>query len=83
MSFHHGPYIFVQTLFKKTEHTDYFSKNRNFLYNDRIHKIIFRLEAENSFFFVKVFDKYIPEETSEPNPDSVVDHSLDSDNKNL
>ena len=37
----------------------------------------------NSFFFVKVFDKYIPEETSEPNPDSVVDHSLDSDNKNL
>ena len=37
----------------------------------------------NSFFFVKVFDKYIPEETSEPNPDSVVDPSLDSDNKNL
>ena len=37
----------------------------------------------NSHFFVKIFDKYIPEETSEPNPDSVVDHSLDSDNKNL
>ena len=37
----------------------------------------------NSHCFVKIFDKYIPEETSEPNPDSVVDHSLDSDNKNL
>ena len=37
----------------------------------------------NSHFFVKIFDNYIPEETSEPNPDSVVDHSLDSDNKNL
>ena len=33
----------------------------------------------NSHFFVKIFDKYIPEETSEPDPDCIVDHSQDPD----
>ena len=33
----------------------------------------------NSHFFVKIFDKYIPEETSEPDPDCVVNHSQDPD----
>ena len=37
----------------------------------------------NSTFFVKIFDKYIPEEASEENPDCVVDHSLDSNDRNL
>ena len=44
---------------------------------------IFRNCIHQFPFLCENFDKYIPEETSEPNPDSVVDHSLDSDNKNL
>lgn len=33
----------------------------------------------NSHFFVKIFDKYITEETSQADPECVVDHSQDSD----
>ena len=33
----------------------------------------------NSHFFVKIFDKYIQEETSKPDPDCIVDHSQDPD----
>ena len=33
----------------------------------------------NSHFIVKIFDKYIPEETSKPDPDCIVDHSQDPD----
>ncbi len=38
----------------------------------------------NSYFFAKIFDKYIPaEEPDEPNPDSIVDHTEDSGNSSL
>ena len=37
----------------------------------------------NSHFLVKIFDKYIPEETSEADPDCVADHCQDSGNSSL
>lgn len=37
----------------------------------------------NSHFLVKIFDKYIPEETGEADPDCVADHCQDSGNSSL
>src|SRR5699024_2012785 len=38
---------------KKTEYSDHFSEDRYFADNDRLHRIVFRLKAEDSFLLIK------------------------------
>ena len=40
-------------LLKKAKHTKYSSQNLTILYNNRIHSVIFRLQADMTVFFVK------------------------------
>ena len=42
-------------LLKKAKHTKYSSQNLTILYNNRIHSVIFRLQADMTVFFVKSF----------------------------